>query len=379
MPSYIKKLVRPNILALKPYDATGAACRVKLDANESPYPEPLNAGLLRSVKTNRYPDPLAVDLRRAFAKRMLPPKLRDIDRILHGNGSDEIIYNLICAFGGPVVYPCPTFSMYGKIAQALGENVIEIPLGPDFDIDDARLIKAFRKEKGKIVFISRPNNPTGNSFSWEKIVNIIENVKGIVVVDEAYQAFSGEKSFLPLLNRYENLAVLMTLSKVGLAALRIGFLVANPHLIKEVNKTRLPFNVNSFSQAIAVRALGGTGLGEGVKKIVSERHRVFKELRKIEGITVYPSDANFILFHSPRAESIYCGAIRGGVLLRNFSGPMEGYLRVTIGSRKENDAFLKAIKNRAAWVEDPHIKNRAEGSHIEIKKEKEIEKEAKKG
>lgn len=338
---------------LEPYDAKGVQCRVKLDANESPYPERLSAGLLKSIKTNRYPDPLAEELRRAFAKRMLPAKLRDISGILHGNGSDEIIYNLICAFGGPVVYPCPTFTMYGKIAQALGEKAVEVPLGPDFDIDDRQIIRAFRKEKAKIAFISRPNNPTGNSFSEEKIVNIIENVKGIVVVDEAYQAFSGENSFLSRLGKYENLAVLMTLSKVGLAALRIGFLVANPDLINEVNKTRLPFNVNSFSQAIAVRALEGTGLGEGVKKIIAERDRVFRELGKINGIAVFPSDANFILFHSPMAESIYRGAIREGVLLRNFCGPMNGYLRVTIGSRKENDAFLKAIKNRKIWAEGP--------------------------
>ncbi len=348
--SVVRELVRPNVLTLKPYDAKGAACPVKLDANESPYTERLSPGLLRSVKTNRYPDPLAEELRRAFARRMLPARLRAIDHILHGNGSDEIIYNLICAFGGPVVFPSPTFSMYGKIAQALGEKTVEVPLGPGFDLDEGQMIKAFRREKAKIAFISRPNNPTGNSFQWEKIIKIIESVKGIVVVDEAYQAFSGKKSFLPLLKRYQNLAVLMTLSKVGLAALRIGFLVSNPELIGEVNKTRLPFNVNAFSQAIAVRALEGASLGEGVKKIVSERGRVFRELGKIKGVTAYPSDANFILFHSERAQRIFRVAMREGVLLRNFGGPLEGYLRVTIGSRKENDAFLKAIRNKDIWA-----------------------------
>ncbi|MDA8091722.1 MAG: histidinol-phosphate transaminase [Nitrospiraceae bacterium] len=344
--SGIKGLVKPNVLALKAYDAKGAPCRVKLDANESPYPEPLNARFFRSVKTNRYPDPLAEDLRKAFANRMLPAKLRDIGRVLHGNGSDELIYNLICAFGGPVVYPSPTFTMYGKIAQALGEKDIAVPLGTDFEIDDEQVIKTFKKEKAKICFISRPNNPTGNSFSEKKVLNIIENVKGIVVVDEAYQPFSGKRSFLSRLDKYENLAVLMTLSKVGLAALRVGFLIASPELINEVNKTRLPFNVNSFSQAIAVRALEGKGLEEGIKKIVSERDRVFRELRKITGITAYPSDANFILFGAPDGgkEKIYRGTIRDGVLLRNLGSPSDGYLRVTIGTRKENDAFLRAIK-----------------------------------
>ncbi len=345
-PSSIGRLVRPNVRALTPYDAKEIPCLVKLDANESPYARPAGPRLLRAIETNRYPDPLAVDLRRAFAKWMLPARMRSIDRVLHGNGSDELIYNLICTFGGPVIYPTPTFSMYGKIAQALGMESTGVPLAADFDIDDARMIRQLRAGKAGIAFISRPNNPTGNSFSEEKILRIIDKTGRIVVVDEAYQPFSREKSFLRHLGRYENLAVLMTMSKIGFAALRVGFLVARPELITEVNKVRLPFNVNSYSQAIAADALRNPRrLENGIRKVVSERKRVLGALSRMEGVSPYPSDANFILFRvSLDPERVFSFALKDGVLLRNLSPAMDGCLRVTIGTRKENSVFIASMK-----------------------------------
>lgn len=348
-PSTIKDLVRPGVAALEPYDAREIPCLVKLDANESPYARPVGPGLVKAIMTNRYPDPQAAGLRQAFVKRMLPSRKMSADWVLHGNGSDELIYNLICTFGGPVLYPVPTFSMYSKIAQALGERPLGVPLAPDFEIDDAGMTKALKAEKAKIVFISRPNNPTGNSFSEQKVLNIIKNASGIVVVDEAYQPFSRKKSFLRYLDKYENLAVLMTLSKIGFAALRVGFLIARPELITEVNKVRLPFNINSFSQAIAAAALlNPGGLEEGIAKTVSERKRVFAGLSKIRGVTAYPSDANFILFRVPDAMGVCARALDRGVLLRNLSPALEGFLRVTIGSKKENDQFINAMKKITA-------------------------------
>ncbi len=344
-PAGIKGLVRPNVLALTPYDAKEIPCLVKLDANESPYARPVGPGILKAVKTNRYPDPLAIDVRRAFAKRMLPART-GMDWVLHGNGSDELIYNLICTFGGPVVYPTPTFSMYGKIAQALGVKSAGVPLAGDFEIDDAGMLRALAGGKTGIAFISRPNNPTGNSFSEEKILRIIGRAQGIVVVDEAYQPFSGKKSFLRHLGRHKNLAVLMTLSKVGFAALRVGFLAARPELIAEVNKVRLPFNVNSYSQAAAADALRNFGrLEGGIRKVVSERKRVFEALSRMKGVTPYPSDANFILFRVPLDPAkVYRLALKEGVLLRNLSPAVDGCLRVTIGTRKENSAFIESMK-----------------------------------
>ncbi|MDA8388004.1 MAG: histidinol-phosphate transaminase [Nitrospiraceae bacterium] len=354
----ISELVRPNVLTLAPYEAKIIPCRVKLDANESPYRRPVSPRLLKAVETNRYPDPQAGALRREFARRMLPSsigKKGGAGRVLHGNGSDELIWNLICTFGGPVVYPTPTFSMYAKIAQALGAKSVGVPLTRDFEIDDARMIRTMRDEKAKIVFISRPNNPTGNSFSEEKILRIIGKAECIVVVDEAYQPFSDKKSFLGRLAGHGNLAVLMTLSKIGFAGLRVGFLVAGPELIAQVNKVRLPFNVNSLSQAVAADALRNPGrLEGGIRKVVSERKRVFGALSKMKGVAPCPSDANFILFRvssldaGPRLDAgkVWRRALREGMLLRgNLGSELDrDFMRVTIGTRMENNAFIEFMK-----------------------------------
>ena len=352
----LKRLVRPNVLTLAPYEARNIPCRVKLDANESPYARPVKPHLLAGIETNRYPDPQATALRQEFARRMLPPSIgrRGKDgarRVLHGNGSDELIWNLICTFGGPVVYPTPTFSMYAKIAQALGAKSVGVPLTRDFEIDYPRMMRTIRAEKARIVFISRPNNPTGNSFSEEKILGIIGSAGCIVVVDEAYQPFSDKKSFLDHLRGHDNLAVLMTLSKMGFAGLRVGFLAAAPELITEVNKVRLPFNVNSLSQAVAADALRKPGrLESGIRKVVSERKRVFAALSKIKGVAPCASDANFILFKvlSLDAGRLLSRALREGMLLRGNLGPeLEGFVRVTIGTRTENDVFMEFMRKAA--------------------------------
>ncbi|MDH4029128.1 MAG: aminotransferase class I/II-fold pyridoxal phosphate-dependent enzyme, partial [Nitrospirota bacterium] len=196
----IKRLARPNIRSLRAYQAEEIPCKVKLDANESPY----GLKVPGAAATNRYPDPEAKALRGLVAKEL---KVRH-ENVLHGNGSDEIISNLIMTFGGPVLYPVPTFSMYGIISQAIGEKKVAIPLDKDFDLDLNRMLSAIKKERPKLVFLSSPNNPTGNSFSTEKILKIIRQSKGLVIVDEAYQQFSDKDTFLPLLEKYRNLVVL---------------------------------------------------------------------------------------------------------------------------------------------------------------------------
>jgi histidinol-phosphate aminotransferase len=267
--------------------------------------------------------------------------------ILQGNGSDELIYYLITAFGGPVLYPVPTFSMYGIISQALGEKGIGIPLEADFDLDDDRMAAAIRREKPKLVFLSSPNNPTGNCFSSEKMLQIIESTssKSLVVVDEAYQPFASEKGFLPLLGDYGNLVLLRTLSKIGLAGLRVGFLIASEEIIGQVNKVRLPFNLNALSQAMAAEIMKHKALrGQHIRAIVRERERVFAELSNIEGVAPYPSEANFVLFRVEDADNVYQGLLGKGVLVRHMKGVVDGCLRVTIGTPEENRIFLKALK-----------------------------------
>lgn len=340
----IKKLVKPNIRTLKAYQAKEIPCRIKLDANECPY------GFKgpRGVQTNRYPDPEAQSLRKLLAKGL---KVR-ADCILHGNGSDELIYNLITTFGGPVLYPVPTFSMYGIISQSLGEKSIELPLDNEFDLATDSFLMTIKKSRPKLIFLSSPNNPTGNRFSTDRILKIIKaassGTKGepsLVIVDEAYQPFSGKNEFLPLLKKYKNLVVMRTLSKVGLAGLRVGFMIAHREIIDEVNKVRLPFNLNSLSQKVALEALKEKkALRKYISEIVSERKRLFREISKLDGIEPYRSDANFILFKARNSISLYKGLLKKGILIRDMNNVFKDCLRVTVGTPAENRAFLDGLR-----------------------------------
>ena len=336
----IKKLVKKEVSLLKAYNAKEVPCRIKLDANESPYGFNANLESVTQCRTNRYPDPEAKILRGLIAKDIgLKPW-----NILQGNGSDELIYYIVTTFGGPVLYPVPTFSMYGIISQALGEKNIAIPLDREFDLDMEKIFCAIRKIKPKLIFLSSPNNPTGNCFSADRILKIVETFKGIVIVDEAYQPFSSEKGFLPLLGDYKNLVIMRTLSKIGLAALRVGFLIADTEVIEEVNKVRLPFNVNSLSQSVAVTALNNKKqLKYFIKSIISERVRLFKEMGKINGIKPFPSEANFILFKVRDPDFVYKILFNKGILVRNTKDIVKNSLRVTVGTPDENNAFLEAL------------------------------------
>ncbi len=206
-------------------------------------------------------------------------------------------------------------------------------------------MKAVRKEKPKLIFLSSPNNPTGNCFSTDRILKIIGASRGIVIVDEAYQPFSSETGMLPLLKDYRNLVIMRTLSKIGLAALRLGFMLADPEIVREVNKVRLPFNLNSFSQAVAAAALKKKKeFRTSIKTIVAQRQRLLEEMVKIEGVTPFPSEANFILFRVEDPDYVYTSLLKKGILVRNIKDVVPGCLRVTVGNPKENTAFLKALK-----------------------------------
>ena len=336
----IKGLVKKSVSSLTAYSAREIPCRVKLDANESPFGFVSPLKTVEKILTNRYPDP--------EARRLIKAVARDLgvapENVLQGNGSDELIYYLITTFGGPVLYPVPTFSMYGIITQALGERKIEVPLDRDFDIDIGKTLTAIRKEKPRLIFLSSPNNPTGNCFSPESILRILDASRGLVVVDEAYQPFSSLPSFIKMLRNYENLVVMRTLSKVGLAALRLGFLVAGGEIIAEVNKVRLPFNVNALSQAVAVQALKEKKeMKIFLKEIIAERVRLINEMMKIEGVRPFPSEANFILFKVGDAGKVYQSLLKKGILVRNMHDAVAGCLRVTVGTRTENNAFLRAL------------------------------------
>lgn len=338
-------LARQNIKSLQAYIAKEIPCRVKLDANESPYcPIPLENIVSKEelfTKLNRYPDPEAKELKKAIAKDL---KVKP-ENILLGNGSDEIINFLITTFGGPVLHPVPTFVMYAIASQALGQSHIAIPLDDEFDLDIEKILKAIKQKQPKLIFLSSPNNPTGNCFSSEKIFKIIEASKNIVIIDEAYQPFSSQKGFLPLLKDYHNIAILRTFSKIGLAALRTGFLIGHGDLIREVNKTRLPYNINSISQAIAIEGIKNKKIIKStIKLIIKERDRLFRELRELKDVQPFPSEANFILFKVKDADLIYNKLIEYGVLLRNMNSVVKNALRVTVGTPAENDTFIKSLR-----------------------------------
>jgi histidinol-phosphate aminotransferase len=340
----IKKLVKPSVQSLVAYAAKEVPCRVKLDANESPYGfemPPLK------IATNRYPDPDARALRTLLARSMGC----SVGQVLCGNGSDELIYYLITTFGGPVLCPTPTFSMYSIIARALGEEVVEVPLDESFDLDARAMLKAVRTHKPRLVFLSTPNNPTGNCFSSDRVLKILDRAeRSVVVVDEAYQPFASFKGYAPLLKDYPNMVILRTLSKVGLAALRLGYMASSSELAAEVNKVRLPFNVNSLSQATAVEILKKqkVALKGAVKAVAEGRARLMAGMDAIEGITAYPSEANFILFTAPDAPALHAGLLKRGVLVRLLHPGIKGALRVTVGTERENAAFITALKEALA-------------------------------
>lgn len=342
----IQAIIRKNIKVLKPYKAKEIPCRIKLDANESPFFVKIS-DIVKNVEIplNRYPDPEALNLKKALSKRL---KI-SVDNIMIGNGSDELIYYLILTFGGPVLYPIPTFSMYGIIAQSVGVETVESKLDKNFDINAQECLDLIKIKKPSIIFISTPNNPTGNTFSSDKIFKIIETAmqkNSLVVIDEAYIHFCSEKGFLPFLKDYENLLILRTLSKIGLAGLRIGYLIGSDKILNEAIKVKLPYNVDSLTQYIATYALNNfySNIKNFIKEIVKEREKLQRELSKLKSIEVYPSEANFILFKSKKSKEIHKTLLKSGILIRDMSSTIENSLRVTVGTKEENAEFIKTLK-----------------------------------
>jgi histidinol-phosphate aminotransferase len=344
-------LVRNKIKNLKPYQVENLNAETKLHANENPYPpspELLKKIFLRlnELELNRYPDPECRNLKKAIAKKTgaLP------EQIIIGNGSDELIQYLmqvLCEEGDSIAFPDPTFAMYGITAQCLGLKPVHISLDDNWNLKAQLALDVLAKYKANLIFISYPNNPTGNCFSDHSIQEIIEEFKGIVVVDEAYYDFSG-KSFLRQMEKHNNLVILRSLSKIGLAGLRIGYGVFPSMLAEQVNKVRLPYNSNTLSQCIATELLSDfTYVQKQIYSIIEERDRLMNELSNFSKIITYPSNSNFILFQVPNGgENVFNELKKNGTLLRNLhSHPkLKNCLRVTIGKSQENNQFLKQLR-----------------------------------
>jgi histidinol-phosphate aminotransferase len=348
----IRALIKEEVLAQKAYAVENTACPVKLDANENPLaiPEGLRerfASMLASVALNRYPEAGSPTQAARFAKAFGVGK----DQVMLGNGSDELIQILCTAVARPgagVMIPIPTFAMYRISARNAGMEVAAVPLDATFDLDIGAMRERIAAHPPALTFLARPNNPTGNCFSGERIEAILREWPGIVVVDEAYFHFSGE-TFLPLLGRHENLVILRTLSKVGFAAMRIGLLIGPPALIHELDKVRLPYNLNAMSQAAAGFYLDHEeAFLKQAEEIRSWRGELLAAMKTIPGVDPRPADANFIFFHCDfDADRVYSALMKRGVLIKNFNvpGTMRNFMRVTVGTREENGRFVAELKD----------------------------------
>jgi len=357
--SFVADLLRPELAEMAPYAPHPGSFAIRLDANEAPpllsdEARALLAGAAAELAWQRYPDASVEELSAALAARTSVSR----QEVLVGVGSDELIALLLTALAAPrpdsdapvVLTTTPTFVMYRMSARVRGQRVLEVPLGADWDLSSEALAAALRVAEPSVVFIASPNNPTGNLMSRGRLEALIQAApRSLVVIDEAYIDYSDQDQ-LDLYRRYENVAVLRTLSKIGFASLRVGWLVARPELVRELDKVRLPYNMPAASQRLGVLAV--TELAPEIERVTRlvqlERARVTEALAGLPNVEVTPSQANFVWVRSARpAQEIFESLAASGILVRSFharGGRLAHQLRVTLGTPAENDAFLEAYR-----------------------------------
>ncbi len=345
--------IRPEIRELSAYHVADATGMVKLDAMENPYrlPDEVLRQWQQDLLTadlNRYPDPQAGALQQKLKQIMQVPEGQGM---VLGNGSDELIQMLALAVAAPgrcILSFEPGFVMYSMISRFTGMNYIGVPLADDFTLDMDKTREAIEQNQPAIIFIAYPNNPTGNLFDADAIGEIIRMAPGLVVIDEAYHPFAFA-SFMPTLAEYGHLLVMRTVSKMGLAGLRLGYLCGDAELINEVNKVRLPYNINVLTQYSARFILDNAGFLDGQAEMIrSDRDKMLKHMTLLDGVEVFPSQANFILFRLKHADAdkVFDSLHDQGVLIKNMNSPgvLHNCLRVTVGTSEENHAFLFALE-----------------------------------
>lgn len=355
----VKQLVRPEFRELTPYSVTDAGGMVKLDAMENPYSwsEDMRAewlARLRDTPLNRYPDPQATELKGRI--RESEGLKRDQPLVL-GNGSDELIQLLSTVFARPgaaVLSVTPSFVMYWRCAVASGVEFVEVPLEREsFALDAEATLAAVKHRQPSLVFFAYPNNPTGNLFDPDAMAALAREARGLVVIDEAYAPFAGD-TWIARWQEFDNVVVMRTLSKLGLAGLRLGYLVGASDWTDQLEKLRLPYNINVLTQRSAAFALEQREVFiRQCDEICSQREALTTALAAIDGVRVWPSRANFLLFRATAvgAQSIYDGLKLRKVLVKNLNGTdpaLEQCLRVTVGTVDENAAFLAALEQTLA-------------------------------
>lgn len=354
MSNRVKQWVRPEIRALSAYHVPETGEVIKLDAMENPYqlPDELATKLaaeLQRAPINRYPDPAASELKDRLRGNMQVPAEMDI---LLGNGSDEIIQMIAMSVSQPgrkIMAPEPGFVMYSMIATFTSMDYLGVPLRDDFSLDIDAMLAAIELHQPAVIFLAYPNNPTGNLFDEKDVISIIEKAEGLVVLDEAYHPFA-QTSFMSKLGQYDNLVVMRTVSKMGLAGLRLGLLAGSKAWLGEFDKVRLPYNINVLTQVGARFALEHSDVFAGqAAEIREQREQVYAQLENMPGIKVYPSAANFILVRvlDGDATVIFRQLLEAGILIKNLSGAggqLANCLRITIGKPEENQRFLETFK-----------------------------------
>ena len=345
--------IKGSVLGLRPYTLAPHRASVKLNQNENPWdaPSEIKQETLNRLKNrawSRYPD---------FTPQQLHERLAEFsgwqsDGIIAGNGSNELIQALLMVTigeGKRVLITEPTFALYRQITTVLGGEVASVPLSRDLQFDIAALLKEVEEKQPDVTIICSPNNPTGCVISDEELVVLLKAARGLIVVDEAYHEFAGH-STVPLLHDHENLVVLRTFSKaMAMAALRVGYLLASPELVREIAKAVLPYNLNAFSQTAAEVAIEmfEAKLQPLVEAICAERDRLYVELAIIPGLVPVQSKANFMVARSNQEpKRVFAGLLKRDILIRNVSGyPMlNDYFRVSVGTPEENDLLLEGLR-----------------------------------
>jgi len=343
-------MIRSDIKTLAAYRVQHATGLIKLDAMENPFPLPdtlqhILGEKLAAAPINRYPDADMSTLREKIAayEGVRP------DQVLIGNGSDEIIQMLIMAIEpGSCAAPDPTFVMYEMISRWFKRPFTPVPLNDDFSLDADRFLQIASREKARLAFLACPNNPTGNLWPETTIRRIRDNFSGLLVIDEAYAPFA-ERKHTHLASSH--VVILKTFSKLGWAGLRLGYLIGDTALIEQLNKVRLPYNINRLTQTAADVLFDHFEVFEQQAAVIrAERERMATALADIEGIEVFPSQANFITLRVSDAETVFRHVLTRGILIKKLSGSplLHNCLRITIGTAEENTQLLQALKESCA-------------------------------
>jgi histidinol-phosphate aminotransferase len=351
--SKLTDIIRPEISSLAAYHVPDAAGLLKLDAMENPYllPAQMQQALaqhLAQVALNRYPVPSYSGLKQLIADKLGVPADREI---VLGNGSDELIamISVACAKpGAKVLAPVPGFVMYAMSAKFAGLEFIGVPLQADLTLDTAAMLAAIRTHRPAITYLAYPNNPTGTLYDADDIVAIAHAVgdSGVVVVDEAYQPFA-PSSFMPRLAEFNNLVVMRTVSKLGLAGIRLGYMAGNNALMHEFEKVRPPYNINVLTQAAAEFVLQRVEvLDAQAAELREQRSQLAMALSALPGVQVFPSAANFLLIRVANAEQVFAKLLDHKILVKNVGkmhSLLENCLRITVSTQEENALFMAAL------------------------------------